>query len=219
MNMEYRKFFVFIGSIILFATVSLAAEQKVYVVGINNNNNTLEIQDIAVTVTNLFEERALDEASSYRIELVSPNNTVLYKAKFDFALIYEYKEITIPYFPTGKEIRIYDKDGNILLNESVINFADTCGNNICDPHESYESCPKDCPSGAADDYCDAVEDSICDPDCTANQDADCSAPAADSSRYIAAAVATVGLIVILLVLYYRKKRSAKSVERILEKMR
>ena len=44
---------------------------------------------------------------------------------------------------------------------------------MCDPHESYETCPADCMSGGMDDYCDEKRDNICDPDCAAEDDIDC----------------------------------------------
>ncbi len=48
-----------------------------------------------------------------------------------------------------------------------------CGDGTCSIHETYEKCKEDCPSGSEDDYCDKVEDGICDPDCTRTRDVDC----------------------------------------------
>ena len=31
--------------------------------------------------------------------------------------------------------------------------------------EDYSTCPEDCPSGGADEYCDGIRDNICDPNC------------------------------------------------------
>ncbi len=39
--------------------------------------------------------------------------------------------------------------------------------------ENYGNCPRDCPSGFPDDYCDKVEDGRCDPDCLSWEDPDC----------------------------------------------
>jgi len=58
-----------------------------------------------------------------------------------------------------------------LIMISLAN-AFTCGDNICDVTETYHSCPQDCPSGGSDNYCDKVDDNICDPDCF-DQDPDC----------------------------------------------
>ncbi len=48
-----------------------------------------------------------------------------------------------------------------------------CGNGRCEENENYENCPKDCPSGSEDEYCDKVEEGICDPDCSRSEDKDC----------------------------------------------
>ena len=48
-----------------------------------------------------------------------------------------------------------------------------CGNSICDEMENYKSCPKDCPSGSSDKYCDGRKDGKCDPDCYDWEDLDC----------------------------------------------
>ncbi|MCK4491911.1 MAG: hypothetical protein KAU03_04755 [Candidatus Altiarchaeales archaeon] len=53
----------------------------------------------------------------------------------------------------------------------------TFGNGVCEPGfgENYLTCPKDCPSGSRDGYCDKVIDGRCDPDCRAEEDPDCEA--------------------------------------------
>jgi len=51
-----------------------------------------------------------------------------------------------------------------------------CGNNVCDPQESYKNCAIDCPSGSKDGYCDELKDGICDPDCKQGEDKDCPSP-------------------------------------------
>ncbi len=50
-----------------------------------------------------------------------------------------------------------------------------CGDHICEPKrgENYFTCPEDCPSGGEDNYCDALEDGKCDPDCKSGEDPDC----------------------------------------------
>lgn len=148
---RFYKFFIFIASIALLATVLLAteqkafaAEQKVYIVGINNDNSKLEMQDITVTVANFVKENPFDEPSSYTISLLSIDNKILFKTRFDFTSTSEYKEITIPYFSNGMEIKISDKNGSDILDKSVIQFAQTCGNGTCELQENYKTCPQDC---------------------------------------------------------------------------
>jgi len=48
-----------------------------------------------------------------------------------------------------------------------------CGDDICEEKENYGNCPEDCPSGGRDNYCDAIKDGICDPDCSPKIDPDC----------------------------------------------
>ena len=51
--------------------------------------------------------------------------------------------------------------------------TEICGDEICSIHENYMKCKEDCPSGSKDNYCDKVEDDICDPDCSRTGDVDC----------------------------------------------
>lgn len=53
--------------------------------------------------------------------------------------------------------------------------SDRCGNKKCEPGlgENFINCPKDCPSGSNDGYCDGKPDGICDPDCNKEDDIDC----------------------------------------------
>ncbi len=48
-----------------------------------------------------------------------------------------------------------------------------CGNRVCNVKENHGNCPKDCPSGGKDGYCDKVKDGRCDPDCKKGEDPDC----------------------------------------------
>ncbi|MBN2251263.1 MAG: hypothetical protein JW724_04240 [Candidatus Altiarchaeota archaeon] len=48
-----------------------------------------------------------------------------------------------------------------------------CGDGACERAESHASCPNDCPSGGKDNYCDALKDGVCDPDCPPKTDPDC----------------------------------------------
>ena len=62
-------------------------------------------------------------------------------------------------------------DEKILMD---LNLEETtCGDGTCGIPENYETCPQDCPSGSFDEYCDGIEDDICDPDCTPESDIDC----------------------------------------------
>ena len=66
----------------------------------------------------------------------------------------------------GREVEVTELMGLILAET-------TCGDGVCGVPENFKTCPKDCPSGSSDGYCDGVKDRKCDPDCTAKQDPDC----------------------------------------------
>jgi hypothetical protein len=54
-----------------------------------------------------------------------------------------------------------------------------CGNRVCNTKENHANCPKDCPSGRKDGYCDKVKDGRCDPDCKKALDPDCRSACGD----------------------------------------
>ncbi len=65
--------------------------------------------------------------------------------------------------------------GKVCVNNTCVDTKTFCGNGICEDFENFASCPKDCPSGGKDNFCDGVEDNICDPDCEEQKgfDPDC----------------------------------------------
>ncbi|MBI2673522.1 hypothetical protein HYX19_04635 [Candidatus Woesearchaeota archaeon] len=82
-------------------------------------------------------------------------------------------QLIMPYFQNGKKIEIYDQKDKKILEIDIGYFANVCGDNVCQEHESYVDCKQDCPSGSKDDFCDRVSDGICDPDCGESNDLDC----------------------------------------------
>ncbi len=50
--------------------------------------------------------------------------------------------------------------------------AGECGDGTCGMPENYSTCPRDCPSGGIDGYCDKVRDGRVDPDCAEGEDPD-----------------------------------------------
>ena len=51
------------------------------------------------------------------------------------------------------------------MGRSTPRSAFSCGDGICQDHESNFSCSDDCFSGGPDGYCDKQKDEICDKDC------------------------------------------------------
>ena len=69
-------------------------------------------------------------------------------------------------------------DPDCLPEEDIdcmrIIITEICGDGLCNsPMENHMNCPQDCPSGGKDNYCDALSDGICDPDCKIEEDIDC----------------------------------------------
>jgi len=100
------------------------------------------------------------------------------------------QEITLPSSIKAEQVGSHtlevtaSKEGYKNVSESIsfavierhANITDTSKCNAdetCDPEENHQTCPQDCASGGVDDYCDLVEDEICDPDCNGTRDEDC----------------------------------------------
>lgn len=81
--------------------------------------------------------------------------------------------IYIPYNKNAARIEVYNLKNSKVMDIEVASFSETCGNQACEGHESYESCTSDCASGSSDGFCDKISDGICDPDCNSMTDADC----------------------------------------------
>jgi hypothetical protein len=68
------------------------------------------------------------------------------------------------------------------MGEKDPDCVSPCGDGACttclDPAnpyacENHSNCPRDCPSGGEDQFCDGLEDGVCDPDCKEEEDPDC----------------------------------------------
>ncbi len=222
-------------AIFFLAATAYAAEEKFYELTISYENGVLSVKEITVKPGSLSQKT---DEGSYKAQLISFDGSVLYSKKFEIITVIRGEEfdlnagtiaaretklnetnvtLQLPYFAEGKQVNIYNKNIK-ALEIPVLQFADTCGNAVCDPQESYESCNKDCKSGGKDDYCDSVSDGVCDSDCADGQDADCAVAAQqDYGRYLAAVVAAGGLLVILLVFRMRRKNQT-AMKRILGKI-
>jgi hypothetical protein len=79
-----------------------------------------------------------------------------------------------------------------------------CGNGVCEipQGENRRTCPRDCPSGIKDGYCDAVTEGVCDPDCPGGTDSDCTGD--NTLAYIIIAFVTA-LVVLFIYARLRKK--------------
>lgn len=108
---------------------------------------------------------------------------------------------------------------NFLHNGKVIYSIDIsdyiCNNNkLCEPKngENYINCLQDCPSGSADSYCDGIEDGICDPDCSAEEDIDC------KEEFPVSYLIGIGSILLVLAYWRLKKREEAKAKKILREI-
>ena len=200
----------------------LALENKIYLLSLHYDQDSIELNEISVK-TGYAPDRRVQPELGYKTELISFTEEVLYSFRFESSVLEcsdtfdpETEEMSgecvqleegniillIPYFEDGKTINIYDSDGNHVLSVDVSKF--NCGNGLCelDYDENYITCSRDCPSGSADNYCDGIRDGICDPDCTIEGDTDC----ITEPPYSLYVVIIVGLVLIILISYFRLKR-------------
>lgn len=74
-------------------------------------------------------------------------------------------------------------------------YTSQCNNDgECNDGENYQTCPLDCSSGEADDYCDGVRDGKCDSDCYITQDLDC----INQKRTLLFLVFVAGVLILLI---------------------
>lgn len=148
----------------------VVSAEKGYMLELNSLDGAITFSQVRVTETTIPTESTQENAFS--AELIDVAGNQIYKTSFN-PIAYGPFTIVLPYLKNIKEIIIRDPSGSEQLRIPVLQFADTCKNSVCDPQESYETCPEDCPSGGSDDYCDERDDNWCDPDCPKEADPDC----------------------------------------------
>lgn len=125
------------------------------------------------------------DTSGFLVKTVSFEDSDIEKIYFNMTENKKYL-LYLPYSENAARIEIYNLNNSKVMDIDVSSFANTCGNNKCEGHESHESCTKDCASGSQDDFCDEIKDGICDPDCSAKTDADCESIEAGGNVSVAA---------------------------------
>ena len=156
-------FLVFIGC------SGLVAAESAYVITLGYTDNELLFSGI--TIKNVPLQQPSLITGYYVLEQLNFAGSISQKNSFQPAV--GTFTVATPYQSDTREIIIRNPQDEIVLSVPVLQFADTCNNNICEPQESYETCSQDCPSGTDDGYCDEVRDGICDHDCAGKLDEDC----------------------------------------------
>lgn len=163
--------------------VNIAYAEKYFVLDVNYIIGSVTFNSI-----NLKEaDRSIKftDTSGFLVKTVSFENSDIGKIYYNMSENKKYI-LYVPYNADAARIEVYNLKDSKVMDIDVSSFADTCGNSICEGHESYESCTRDCSSGGQDDFCDEMKDGICDPDCSVKTDADCENAEAKGNASIAA---------------------------------
>jgi hypothetical protein len=76
-------------------------------------------------------------------------------------------------YPNNSQVLAIKHGNKVILFLDLPDETPCNGNRLCDAGENAFGCPTDCGPGAADGYCTALKDGVCDPDCTNGEDKDC----------------------------------------------
>ena len=166
--MKHNKIIAYLFFIVLLAGIANA--EKYFALDVNYIQgsvtfNSINLREIDRTIKH-------EDKSGFLIKAVSFDGSDMQKIYYNMSENRNYV-IYVPYDKNTEKILVYNPGNSVVIDLDVSSFAETCGNKICEPYESYENCPQDCKSGAKDDFCDRVKDSICDPDCAQKEDTDC----------------------------------------------
>ncbi len=197
-----------------------------YIISLEYENGLIELENLFVTASEFEESDEADYVgkifsfdsevlSTFNIEIpeiaysfYSPDEGDEGKRRHDLALLnVQNFTFNAPYFENGKTLEISDLAGGVVERVDLAPFAETCGNNICEEHETYLECSNDCRI-EDDNYCLPYNDGICDADCPSVgklADSDC-------KRSLSLRVAgilvflMISLVLLVIVLFWRKRK-------------
>ena len=150
--------------------VGLANAAKYFVLDVNYIAGSLTFN--SVNLREADREIKHTDKSGFLVKIVSFRGLEIKKIYYNISENRNYL-IHIPYDENAASIEVYNARNSKIMDIDVSSFANTCGNNKCEEHESYESCTRDCSSGSKDDFCDELKDGVCDLDCSVKTDVDC----------------------------------------------
>jgi hypothetical protein len=192
--MRWNKYLTIFALLLLSSVLVFAAGEKVISLDFELGKDD-SVSDVSLKVLQGSADAA--RAGEYKAELLSGSGEVLHAANFDasfeaFADFFGEEgsvetpgeafgtdsvsiSLKLPYSNKVASYRI--SKGTTVLSEGPVSFCNK--NGVCDAPagENFLSCAADCSSGASDEYCDAVVDDVCDPDCDLqgqkDKDTDC----------------------------------------------
>jgi len=145
-----------------------------------STNDDVIINDISIIDGDIFIEnyeseymiRFLDSSKQTylavpkRIYVPSPNHAAVYFDTYDASAADKlWNKFSV-------KVLFDDRFDSVVIEKNSISLAEEsikqslCNNNqVCESYENFKYCPADCLSGSRDNYCDNINDGICDPDC------------------------------------------------------
>jgi hypothetical protein len=193
--MKFIKLLLVLSIFMLASVFVIAAETKIMSLDFSiDAKDSVQISNLKV---DMGAPDSVSEEGAYSLEFIDGEGNSLYLTRFDVNLeivadffLEEGEEIPdkktisldlaqlsfrVPYFASASSYKI--SKGQTVLKEGELSFCNK--NGVCEANsgESFLTCGADCDSGSSDEYCDAVFDDICDPDCQAQgretKDTDC----------------------------------------------
>ncbi len=206
------------------ATQEVAAPplEDTYVLDLNYKDGKLAAENVYVTLSKSPDRKAL-RSVDYVGKLISFEGRTLSEFKFEFPrvewpamprenesdlshspIILNETNYTLlaPYLENAERLEVYDLKNQRVLSVDLGYLARTCGDNLCQEHESALTCPSDCRASVSDDLCTYEEDGVCDADCP-RVDPDCGL--SRQNLYLIAGIIVLALVALIATLFKKKK--------------
>jgi hypothetical protein len=157
--------------------------EKTYMIDLSYESGNLSFKDIYVTES-MAPDKKIKKKTDYTAKLISFDGVELYSV--DFALpniifppppMNESEKgippiilenltwsILAPQTDRAEKLEVFDKQ-KMLFSVDIGYLSNTCGNGICEKHESALECPADCKENTRDELCDYKKNGVCDADC------------------------------------------------------
>lgn len=169
-----------IVSIICLAILSgiVSADSKVFNILLDiNKNDSVRLMDFSI----IDGKENYLPSGDFSLQIMDNKDNLLKEIRFNVNFIIftdppqrlEHVPVNIRTFYMENADKIKLLHSKKILFEGVISEFSCNNDSVCNNYENFISCPKDCPSGSKDRYCDKVFDKICDPDCARDVDVDC----------------------------------------------
>jgi len=121
-----------------------------------------------------------------------------------------YVNETLP--PAGLNIQSgqYQSNSVWVYISNVDHPPEKCNYNFnCEPNldENSKTCPQDCLTSGKDNYCDAIKDGVCDPDCQPSKDPDCGEQGLNLWFYIYIGIAVIASVTLLILFRLKQQQN------------